>query len=146
MKAWQFEGTGMPLTLREVEEPTAGPGEVVVEVKATGVCHSDVTTLDDPGWMALFEKGLPRTMGHESAGVIVEVGDGMESWKVGDRVGLAPVMRDGDVLGYGAWDGVSSRGSAPPPTTWSPCPTRSPSTSGPWPPMPGSPPITRWWP
>lgn len=105
MKAWQFEGTGMPLTLREVEEPTAGPGEVVVEVKATGVCHSDVTTLDDPGWMALFEKGLPRTMGHESAGVIVEVGDGMESWKVGDRMGLAPVMRDGDALGYGAWDG-----------------------------------------
>jgi propanol-preferring alcohol dehydrogenase len=102
MKAWQFEGTGKPLALHEVDEPTAGPGEVVVEVKATGVCHSDVTTLDDPGWMSLFEKGLPRTMGHESAGVIIEVGEGMEPWKVGDRVGLSPVMGDGDALGYGA--------------------------------------------
>lgn len=64
--------------LNEVEEPHAGPGEVVVDVKASGVCHSDVTTLDDPGWMALFQHGLPRTMGHESADVISEVGEGME--------------------------------------------------------------------
>ncbi|MET4059537.1 D-arabinose 1-dehydrogenase-like Zn-dependent alcohol dehydrogenase [Arthrobacter sp. UYP6] len=48
---------------------------------------------------------LPRTMGHENAGVITEVGEGIEHWKVGDRVGLAPVMRDGDALGYGKWDG-----------------------------------------
>lgn len=105
MKAWQFEGTDKPLVLNEVEEPHAGPGEVVVDVKATGVCHSDVTALDDPGWMALFQKGLPRTMGHESAGVISEVGPGMEHWKVGDRVGLSPVMSNGDALGYGEWDG-----------------------------------------
>ncbi|TJY69352.1 alcohol dehydrogenase [Arthrobacter sp. CAU 1506] len=55
--------------------------------------------------MALFQHGLPRTMGHESAGVISEVGDGMGHWKVGDRVGLSPVMSDGDALGYGKWDG-----------------------------------------
>ena len=61
--------------------------------------------IDDAGWMALFRHGLPRTMGHESAGVISEVGEGMEHWKVGDRVGLAPVMSDGDALGYGKWDG-----------------------------------------
>lgn len=105
MKAWQFTGTNKPLELNEVQEPHAGPGEVVVDVKASGVCHSDVTTIDDPGWMALFRHGLPRTMGHESAGVISEVGEGMEHWKVGDRVGLAPVMSDGDALGYGKWDG-----------------------------------------
>ncbi len=105
MKAWQFTGTNKPLQLNEVEEPHAGPGEVVVDVKASGVCHSDVTTLDDPGWMALFQHGLPRTMGHESAGVISEVGEGMDHWKVGDRVGLSPVMSDGDALGYGKWDG-----------------------------------------
>ncbi len=104
MKAWQFTGTGKPLELNEVAEPHAGPGQVVVEVRAAGVCHSDVSTLDDPGWMALFPQ-LPRTMGHENAGVITEVGDGMEQWKVGDRVGLAPVMSDGDALGYGKWDG-----------------------------------------
>jgi alcohol dehydrogenase, propanol-preferring len=105
MKAWQFVGTGKPLELHDVAEPHAGPGEVVVAVKASGVCHSDVTTIDDPGWMALFQHGLPRTMGHESAGVISEVGEGMDHWKVGDRVGLAPVMSDGDALGYGKWDG-----------------------------------------
>ncbi|WP_353988319.1 zinc-binding dehydrogenase [Ruicaihuangia caeni] len=104
MKAWQFTGTNKPLELNEVPEPTAGPGEVVVEVKAAGVCHSDVSALDDPGWMALFPT-LPRTMGHENAGVIVEVGEDMDQWSVGDRVGLAPVMSDGDALGYGKWDG-----------------------------------------
>lgn len=105
MKAWQFEGTGKPLALNEVEAPHAGPGEVVVDVKATGVCHSDVSVLDDEGWMAAFSQGLPRTMGHESAGVIIEVGEGMDHWKVGDRVGLSPMMSNGEALGYGSWDG-----------------------------------------
>ena len=104
MKAWQFTGTNNPLTLNEVAEPSAGPGQVVVSVKAAGVCHSDVTAIDDAGWMPLFPE-LPRTMGHENAGVITEVGAGMEHWKVGDRVGLSPVMKDGDALGYGKWDG-----------------------------------------
>ncbi|MET4589554.1 alcohol dehydrogenase catalytic domain-containing protein [Arthrobacter sp. 754] len=93
-----------PLELNEVPEPHAGTGQVVVEVKAAGVCHSDVTALDDAGWMPLFPH-LPRTMGHENAGVITEVGEGMDQWKVGDRVGLAPVMSDGDAIGYGKWDG-----------------------------------------
>jgi propanol-preferring alcohol dehydrogenase len=104
MKAWQFTGTNKPLELNEVPEPHAGPGQAVVEVKAAGVCHSDVTALDDAGWMPLFPQ-LPRTMGHENAGVIIEVGPGMEQWKIGDRVGLAPVMSDGDAIGYGKWDG-----------------------------------------
>jgi len=104
MKAWQFTGTNNPLELNEVPEPHAGPGQVVVDVKAAGVCHSDVTALDDAGWMPLFPH-LPRTMGHENAGVITEVGEGMEQWAVGDRVGLAPVMADGDAIGYGKWDG-----------------------------------------
>lgn len=105
MKAWQFVGTDKPLEFNEVPEPTAGKGEVVVDVKASGVCHSDVSALDDPGWMALFQQGLPRTMGHESAGVISAVGEGMDHWNVGDRVGLSPMMSDGDALGYGKWDG-----------------------------------------
>jgi alcohol dehydrogenase, propanol-preferring len=104
MKAWQFAGTNKPLEFNDVAEPHAGPGQVVVEVRAAGVCHSDVTALDDPGWMALFPM-LPRTMGHENAGVIIELGEGMDEWMVGDRVGLAPVMSDGDALGYGKWDG-----------------------------------------
>ncbi|MFE5208114.1 zinc-binding dehydrogenase [Streptomyces sp. NPDC056600] len=104
MKSWRFHGTDQPLTLEEVDAPHAGPGEVVVDVKAAGLCHSDVSALDDPGWIALFPR-TPMTLGHENAGVISEVGDGMEHWKAGDRVGLSPMMPDGDAIGYGAWDG-----------------------------------------
>ncbi|WP_372351061.1 zinc-binding dehydrogenase [Streptomyces sp. KL116D] len=104
MKSWRFHGTGKPLTQEEVRPPTAGAGEVVVDVKAAGLCHSDVSALDDPGWMALFPR-IPMTLGHENAGIIAEVGEGMEHWKIGDRVGLSPMMPDGDAIGYGAWDG-----------------------------------------
>lgn len=105
MKAWRFHGTHKPLTLDEnLEIPTAGEGEVVVKVMAAGICHSDVSALEDEGWMPLWNE-LPHTLGHENAGVITEVGPGMEQWKVGDRVGLSPVMPDGDALGYGKWDG-----------------------------------------
>ncbi|MCL2483704.1 MAG: alcohol dehydrogenase catalytic domain-containing protein [Propionibacteriaceae bacterium] len=105
MKAWRFYGTGQPMKLEEVEEPHAGPDEVVVDVKAAGLCHSDVSALDDPGWMDLFPR-IPMTMGHENAGVIIEVGANMGArWKVGDRVGLSPMMPDRDAIGYGMWDG-----------------------------------------
>ncbi len=104
MQSWRFFGTDKPLALEEVPEPHAGPGEVVVDVKAAGLCHSDVSALDDAGWMALFPR-VPMTLGHENAGVISEVGEGMDEWKVGDRVGLSPMMPDGDAIGYGKWDG-----------------------------------------
>ncbi|MCU1442704.1 MAG: zinc-binding dehydrogenase [Cryobacterium sp.] len=48
-------------------------------------------------------------MGHENAGVITEVGEGMDQWKVGDRVDLAPVMSDGGALGYGKDGGFGPR-------------------------------------
>lgn len=105
MRSWRFLGTDKPLELQEVPEPHAGPGQVVVDVKAAGVCHSDVSALDDAGWMPMFPR-IPMTLGHENAGVISEVGEGMEErWKVGDRVGLSPIMSDGDAIGYGQWDG-----------------------------------------
>jgi len=108
MKSWRFLGTDKPLELQDVPEPHAGPGQVVVDVKAAGVCHSDVSALIDPGWMPLFPR-IPMTLGHENAGVISEVGEGMSEWKVGDRVGLSPVMTSGDAagdaIGYGQFDG-----------------------------------------
>jgi propanol-preferring alcohol dehydrogenase len=108
MKSWRFLGTDKPLELHDVDEPHAGPGQVVVDVKAAGVCHSDVSALTDPGWMPLFPR-IPMTLGHENAGVISEVGEGMSEWKVGDRVGLSPVMTSGeaasDAIGYGQWNG-----------------------------------------
>lgn len=105
MKSWRFHGTGKEMTYEEVPEPHAGPGEVVVKVKAAGLCHSDVSALDDDGWMGFFWN-IPHTLGHENAGVITEVGEGMEGeWKIGDRVGLSPTFADGDAIGYGNWEG-----------------------------------------
>ena len=54
MKSWRFTGTNEPLQLAELPEPTAGPGQVVVDVKAAGICHTDVGILTDPGWMTML--------------------------------------------------------------------------------------------
>lgn len=99
MKSWRFYGTNKPLVLEDVDDPHAGKGEVVVKVKAAGLCHSDVSALDDETWMPSFPR-IPTTLGHENSGVIVEVGEGMEHWKVGDRVGLNPMDTNGETLGY----------------------------------------------
>lgn len=56
MKAWQFTKTHAPLVLNKVEEPKAGPGEVVIEMKAAGLCHSDVGLLEDEGWLSTLAK------------------------------------------------------------------------------------------
>ncbi|HBD10502.1 MAG TPA: S-(hydroxymethyl)glutathione dehydrogenase/class III alcohol dehydrogenase [Porticoccaceae bacterium] len=73
---------GKPLEIHEVD--LAGPktGEVLVEIKATGVCHTDAFTLsgDDP------EGAFPAILGHEGAGVVREVGAGVSSVSVGDHV------------------------------------------------------------
>lgn len=102
MKAWQFTNTHEPLVLNEVEEPSASAGGVVVDVKAAGLCHSDVGMLEDEGWLVTLAK-RPITLGHEVAGVISEVGEGVTDWKVGDRVGLCPTTSAG-APGY-AFDG-----------------------------------------
>ena len=85
MRAWQFEGSGKPIALNEVPEPTPGPGEVVIDVKAAGLCHSDIMYMEVGEGTMPF---LPMTQGHENAGVISAVGDGVEGWKVGDVVGV----------------------------------------------------------
>ncbi|WP_448811649.1 zinc-binding dehydrogenase [Agromyces bauzanensis] len=102
MKAWQFTNTHEPLVLNEVEEPNAAPGGVVVDVKAAGLCHSDVGMLEDEGWLVTLAK-RPITLGHEVAGVITAVGEGVTDWRVGDRVGLCPTTPAG-APGYG-YDG-----------------------------------------
>ena len=93
MKGWLFTGTNIPLQLIEKEDPTITSNHVIIEVKASGLCHSDVAALQDPGWMPLFPNG-PVIMGHECAGVIIEVGEGVENLKVGDRVGVNPLDQE----------------------------------------------------
>ena len=73
---------GAPLSIETIE--LAGPraGEVLVEIKATGICHTDEFTLSGADPEGLF----PAVLGHEGAGVVVEVGDGVTSVKPGDHV------------------------------------------------------------
>jgi len=73
---------GKPLSIETVQ--LAGPraGEVLVEIKATGICHTDAFTLSGEDPEGLF----PAILGHEGAGVVVEVGCGVSSLKTGDHV------------------------------------------------------------
>jgi propanol-preferring alcohol dehydrogenase len=102
MRAWHFVGTHKPFERVDIPESTAGPGKVVVDVKAAGLCHSDVGILEDEKWLQTM-KQPPVVPGHETAGVISEVGEGVTDWKVGDRVAAWPLA---DLTGYmvdGAW-------------------------------------------
>jgi len=75
-------GAGQPLEIVEVDLDGPRAGEVLVEIKATGVCHTDAFTLsgDDP------EGAFPAILGHEGAGVVVETGPGVSSVSAGDTV------------------------------------------------------------
>ncbi|NYV76576.1 zinc-binding dehydrogenase [Streptomyces sp. UH6] len=112
MKAWQFTDTHQPLVLNEVPEPKAAPGEVVLEVRAAGLCHSDVGLLEDEGWLDMLAK-RPITPGHEVAGVITEVGEGVEGWKAGDRVGVCPTVEGHGAVGYAFDGGYAPRCAVP---------------------------------
>lgn len=87
MRAWQMTGVGEPLRQVDLPAPEAGSGQVVVDVRAAGLCHSDVGFVDgDIAWM--LEK-MPIVLGHEVAGVVSSVGEGVTEFAVGDRVGIA---------------------------------------------------------
>ncbi len=74
--------SGQPLEIVELEIGGPKSGEVMVELKATGICHTDAFTLggDDP------EARFPAILGHEGAGIVVETGPGVTSVKAGDHV------------------------------------------------------------
>ena len=73
---------GKPLEIVELDLEGPQEGEVLVEIMATGVCHTDAFTLsgDDP------EGAFPAVLGHEGAGIVREVGKGVTSLKPGDHV------------------------------------------------------------
>ncbi|WP_414896789.1 S-(hydroxymethyl)glutathione dehydrogenase/class III alcohol dehydrogenase [Rhodovulum sp. YEN HP10] len=73
---------GKPLEVTEVELDGPREGEVLVEIKATGICHTDEFTLSGADPEGLF----PAILGHEGAGVVVDVGPGVKSVKKGDHV------------------------------------------------------------
>src|SRR3954452_12268893 len=77
--AWE---AGKPLSIETVEVSGPQAGEVLVEIKATGICHTDAYTLDGFDSEGIF----PSILGHEGAGIVREVGPGVTSVKSGDHV------------------------------------------------------------
>ena len=88
MKAAVLHDFKTPLALEEVERPTPGPDEVLIEVEACGVCHSDLHVADGdwPQLAKIVKK--PLILGHEIAGRVVEKGAMVQDHGIGDRVGV----------------------------------------------------------
>ena len=82
MKAVRYHGPDVAFTFEDIPKPEAGAGEVLVEVKAAALCHTELHFAD--GTLNLGVK--PITMGHEAAGIIVAVGAGVPAERVGERV------------------------------------------------------------
>ncbi|GAB3603374.1 zinc-binding dehydrogenase [Microbacterium aureliae] len=120
MRAIVMDAVRQPLAVRDVPAPAAAPGGVVVEVRATGLCRSDWHA-----WAGHEDIALPHVPGHELAGVVVEVGDGVGRWSVGDRVtvpfvcgcgrcqwcltGQAQVCPDQEQPGFTHWGSFAER-------------------------------------
>ena len=84
MRAVRFHGPGEPLTVDDVESPSPGPGQVLVDVVAAGVCGTELHFLDG----LLAPARTPITLGHEVAGTVSAVGEGVTEPALGDRVAV----------------------------------------------------------
>ncbi|MBS0243556.1 MAG: alcohol dehydrogenase catalytic domain-containing protein, partial [Proteobacteria bacterium] len=82
-----------PLVIEELELAPPGPGEILIRIRAAGLCHSDLSTIngDRP-------RQLPMALGHEAAGEVVELGPGVKDLAVGDHVILVFVPSCGHCL------------------------------------------------
>ncbi|MBW8484099.1 NAD(P)-dependent alcohol dehydrogenase [Actinomadura parmotrematis] len=90
MKAVQYQEVGGKPVVVDVPEPEPGPGQVLLKVTAAGVCHSDIAVMswgEDEMYMP-----LPLTLGHEGAGTVAALGDGVTGVEVGESVAV-----------YGPW-------------------------------------------
>ncbi|WP_377510755.1 zinc-dependent alcohol dehydrogenase family protein [Octadecabacter sp. R77987] len=91
MKAIVFTAKN-EVSYTDLPDPKAGPGEVVVQVKASGICHTDYEVLKDNYGTGAF----PVVPGHEYAGVVIEVGADVTDVKAGDRVAVDPNIECGN--------------------------------------------------
>ena len=87
MKAIVMTGAGRPWQVQEVPTPSAEPGRVLVKVHASGMCYTDVWATEGHGGDI-----YPQTPGHEVVGEVVEVGAGVHTRRVGDRIGTTWVQ------------------------------------------------------
>jgi S-(hydroxymethyl)glutathione dehydrogenase/alcohol dehydrogenase len=90
VRAAVLSAPGQPLQVTDVDLPEPGPGQVRVRVAATGVCHSDLSLAT-----GTLRQKMPVVLGHETAGTVVSVGEGVSSARPGDRVVLCWAPPDG---------------------------------------------------
>jgi propanol-preferring alcohol dehydrogenase len=90
MKAYRFVNWQQPPELMDVPIPQPGPGEVLINVRGSGACHSDLHIMEWPPGQLGWE--VPFTLGHETAGWVVELGAGVTGFEI-----------DEAVLVYGPW-------------------------------------------
>jgi propanol-preferring alcohol dehydrogenase len=88
MKAAVLHEFKKPLVIEEVARPAPGPGEVLIEVEACGVCHSDLHVADGDWKQLAGIVKKPLILGHEIVGRVVEKGAAVQDLQVGDRVGV----------------------------------------------------------
>lgn len=96
MKAIQIKEFGTPYTVSDVGKPQPAPHQVLLKIKAGGLCHTDLMVLDNA-----FDSKLPVIGSHEPAGVIEALGSNVKGWAVGDRVGALNF----DTVCGGCWRG-----------------------------------------
>jgi 2-desacetyl-2-hydroxyethyl bacteriochlorophyllide A dehydrogenase len=95
MKAYRLNELNRELDMEEIPDPDPGENEVVLEVKATGLCHSDLHFISGQ-----IKVPVPLTLGHETAGVIIEKGSEVRDFEIGDRVAI--YLGDADKGAVGA--------------------------------------------
>ena len=89
MLAYRLLKEKTPPEFQEVPEPHAGPGQVVIKVAGSGLCHTDfIVIARDPGYWK--DEPPPFTLGHEVAGWVEELGAGVKGFERGDAVAVNP--------------------------------------------------------
>jgi alcohol dehydrogenase, propanol-preferring len=87
MRAVVLDGYGQPLRLTEVPVPSLGPGELLLRLEASGVCHTDVHVWQ--GESVASPPPDPYILGHEGVGTVSALGSGVTGWAIGERAGAA---------------------------------------------------------
>ena len=85
------------LQVADMPAPEPAPGQILVQIKASGICYSDVSVLNNT-YKGRRPVPIPLIMGHEGAGVVAELGSGVSGHRIGDRVALDPLSGCGECL------------------------------------------------
>jgi len=95
MKAARFYEVGEHVRIDKIPVPRLGPGDVLVEIKACGICGSDIHIVYEGVTSTAYK---PITLGHEPSGVIFGIGSEVKDWKIGDRVTINPFLTCGQCI------------------------------------------------